>query len=33
VEDLDEKEIDAALAEEFDDFATSVPKDEDEGDE
>ena len=33
VEDLDEKEIDAALAEEFDDFATSAPKGEDEGDE
>ncbi|MFO7695306.1 MAG: hypothetical protein R6V57_19640 [Vicinamibacterales bacterium] len=32
VADLDEKEIDAALAEDFDDFATSVPKDEDEGD-
>jgi len=33
VADLDEKEIDAALAEEFDDFATSAPKDADEGDE
>ena len=33
VADLDEKEIDASLSEEFDDFATSVPKDETEGDE
>ena len=31
VADLDEKEIDASLAEEFDDFATSVPKDDDDG--
>ena len=33
VADLDEKEIDASLSEEFDDFATSLPKDEDGGDE
>jgi hypothetical protein len=33
VADLDEKEIDASLSEDFDDFATSVPKVEDEGDE
>ena len=33
VADLDEKEVDAALAEEFDDFATSLPKDAEEGDE
>jgi RNA recognition motif-containing protein len=32
VADLDEKEIDASLSEEFDDFATSLPKDADEGD-
>ena len=31
VEALDEKEIDASLSEEFDDFATSLQKDEDEG--
>jgi RNA recognition motif-containing protein len=31
VADLDEEKMEAALAEEFDDFATSLPKDEDEG--
>jgi len=31
VADLDEKELESALSEEFDDFATSRPKDEDEG--
>ena len=33
VEALDEEKVEAALAEEFDDFATSLQKDEDEGDE
>jgi hypothetical protein len=33
VADLDEEKVDAALAEDFDDFATSRPKDDDEGDE
>ena len=33
VADLDEEKMEAALAEEFDDFATSRPKDDDEGDE
>jgi RNA recognition motif-containing protein len=33
VADLDEEKVEAALAEDFDDFATSLPKDADEGDE
>jgi RNA recognition motif-containing protein len=31
VADLDEKEIEVSLSEEFDDFATSLPKDDEEG--
>jgi hypothetical protein len=33
MEDLDEGKVEAALAEEFDDVATSLPEDEDGGDE
>ena len=33
VADLDEEKVEAALAEDFDDFATSLPKDGEEGDE
>jgi len=33
VADLDEEKVDAALSVDFDDFATSLPKDEDGGDE